>query len=338
MGDVSDFQTWCDMKAVRPRRFVLDAEQRRQRLEALWDLAQPCRICGRACMARRLDGQVGVCGVAHQVAVSWVGPHHGEEPPISGRRGSGTVFFLGCGLGCPYCQNYQISDSTAAEASAHESVEELAEQYLSLQERGCHNLNWVTPSHVVPMAVEALFLADERGFRLPVVYNSSAYDGLETLRLLDGIVDIYLPDFKYGPKARLAELRAPSNLVDVSRAALAEMYRQVGGLVLDESGVAVSGVLVRHLVLPGDMADSRGVLELLAGVMDEDLSLSLMSQYRPPRPGLRPPLDRGLAREEYESVLEAVEDISLRYGWMQELEAASIYFPDFSQANPFQSP
>ena len=322
----------------KPRRFFLDSKERARRLEALWDLTSPCRLCGRSCGARRREGQVGLCGLADQVAISWAGPHHGEEPPISGTQGSGTVFFFGCGLGCPYCQNYQISDPFVARAAATLSAEDLAEGYLSLQEQGCHNLNWVTPSHVVPMALEALFLADEQGFSLPLVYNSSAYDGLETLRLLDGIVDLYLPDFKYGPRARLDEIGAPRNVVEVSRAALSEMYRQVGGLVLDDEGLALGGILVRHLVLPGDLADSLGVLALLDEILGEDLSLSLMSQYRPPRPGLKSPLDRGLRPDEYEVVLEAAQELSLRHGWMQDLDASETYVPDFSLPRPFDGP
>ena len=188
------------------------------------------------------------------------------------------------------------------------------------------------------MALEALFLADERGFSLPLVYNSSAYDGLETLRLLDGIVDLYLPDFKYGPRARLKEIGAPGNVVEVSRAALVEMHRQTGGLVLDDQGLAVGGVLVRHLVLPDDLADSLGVLALLVDIMGDDLSLSLMSQYHPPRVGLRPPLHRGLSPEEYGVVLDVAKELSLRHGWMQALDASETYLPDFSRSSPFEGP
>ncbi len=320
----------------RPVRRALGRDARRDRLDALWALMSSCRLCGRVCGARRLKGRVGVCGLADRVAISWSGPHHGEEPPVSGTRGSGTVFFMGCGLGCPYCQNHQISSPEAAKAAPAISVRELADRYLELERRGCHNLNWVTPSHVVPMAVEALFLADEEGFSLPVVYNSSAYDGLETLRLLDGIVDLYLPDFKYGPRAPLEWLGAPRNVVEVSRAALAEMYRQVGGLVLDDQGLASSGILVRHLVLPGDLSDSLGVLADLRGIMGADLSLSLMSQYRPPRAGLPKPLDRGLTEAEYREVMWMAQSLELRYGWIQDLDAASVYVPDFSSSQPFE--
>jgi putative pyruvate formate lyase activating enzyme len=247
---------------------------------------------------------------------SW-GLHFGEEPPISGTRGSGTVFFSGCPLRCVFCQNYPISQL----ANGNEvSIEWLAVRMLDLQNRGAHNINFVTPTHYVPQIVEALAVAVSRGLSIPIVYNSSGYEDLETLRLLDGVVDVYLPDMKYGDDEQAARCSSAPGYVSVNRAAVAEMYRQVGDLFLDGEGIAVRGLIVRHLVLPGNIAGTRMVLEFVAS-LSPTVTIALMSQYFPAHeaPGI-PGLDRKLTREEYESVTELLDEYGLENGWTQPLE------------------
>ncbi|MCD6499539.1 MAG: radical SAM protein [Deltaproteobacteria bacterium] len=324
-------------KALRqtPLRRGLSKAVLRRRCDALWAMMSPCRLCPHDCAVDRMDGQRGICGLDDRCAVAWIGPHFGEEPPITGRRGAGTVFFAGCNLRCPFCQNIQISRPARIRPQWYRSVEELASEYLRLQEMGCHNIEWVTPTHVLPAAVEALILADEQGLVLPVVYNSGGYDSVEALEQLDGIVDLYLPDFKYGPAAQVQRLRAPADYWERASAALAEMARQVGPLQMDADGVAVTGVLVRHLVLPGDLADTPGVLRSVRAAMGEDLSLSLMAQYRPPRPGLSAPMDRVLDSAEYREALWQAQAIPLRQGYFQSLDSRDELVPDFDRSVPF---
>jgi putative pyruvate formate lyase activating enzyme len=245
--------------------------------EARQQLAS-CRLCPRACEARRLEGELGTCGIGRRAVVSSAFPHFGEEDCLRGRHGSGTVFFAGCGLRCSFCQNADIS---WLRAGAEHAAEDLAAVFLSLQERGCHNLNLVTPSHVVPQVLEALAIAVPAGLRLPIVYNSGGYDAVSTLRLLDGIVDVYMPDFKFW-RAETAEryARAP-DYPERARAALLEMQRQVGPLHFGSDGLARRGLLVRHLVMPGLTEESAAVFEFLARDLSPDTYVNVMGQYRP---------------------------------------------------------
>jgi putative pyruvate formate lyase activating enzyme len=230
--------------------------------------------------------------------VASYGPHFGEEPPLVGRAGSGTVFFSGCSLGCAFCQNYDISHRLAGEEA--DSVR-LAGVFLAIARMGCHNLNLVTPTHVTPQIVEALALASARGFSLPVVYNCSGYERLETLRELDGIVDIYMPDLKFLSAVSGAAYCGAPEYPAVARDALREMARQVGPLEVDARGVAVRGLLVRHLVMPGDASTTREVIDFLAEEIGPDTYLNLMEQYRPcGRAGDFPEISRGVSRKEWE--------------------------------------
>ncbi len=249
----------------------------------------------------------------------------------------GNVFFVGCSLRCPFCQNHQISRPKPTDSWPILSVSDLAHAYLKLQGLGCHFLGWVTPAQHLPAAVEALFLADEQGFHLPVVYNTSGYERVEVLRLLDGIVDVYLPDFKYGPGARFSLGRAPKDYVDVARAALQEMWRQVGDLVLDGRGLARRGVCVRHLVLPGEVADTAGVLRILRQDSGDSFSMSLLGQYLPVGRGLPAPLDRRLTPAEYREAVWLLEAARPTHGWIQDLDAAEVFVPDFTSEDPFDT-
>lgn len=276
-----------------------------------------CRLCPRGCEARRIEGRVGTCGIGREAVVSSAFPHHGEEDCLRGRRGSGTVFFAGCGLRCAFCQNADVSWLRSGEPL---EAGDLAAVFLRLQEAGCHNLNLVTPTHVVPQFLEALALAARDGLRLPVVYNSSGYDTVETLRLLDGVVDVYMPDFKFWrPETAERYARAP-DYPDRARAAVLEMHRQVGPLATGPDGLARRGVLVRHLVMPGLAEESAAIFEFLAREVSPDTYVNVMAQYRPQwRVGepdergraLLPEIDRAPRAWEVEAAREAARRAGL---------------------------
>ncbi len=308
-----------------------------RRSGALLKRLESCEVCPRHCRVKRLDDHRAVCRTGRYAEVASYCLHHGEEPCISGERGSGTVFFAHCNLECLFCQNVQISQEWK-EGRGVTSPRQLAEIYLDLERQGAHNLNWVSPSHVVPQAVEALALAAERGFRLPVVYNSNGYDDVETLRLLDGVVDIYMPDLKYADETAATELSQAVGYPSNAQAAIREMRRQVGPLRLDASGVAVRGLLVRHLVLPGGLSQTEAVLAFLAEALGKSAAVSLMAQYFPAaRASAHPRLGRALTKAEWEKALEALDASGIEEGYVQDPSASSHYTPDFEKpGHPFE--
>lgn len=316
---------------------LLDSGELERRVEGLLALLGECRACPRNCRSKRLEDRRGFCETGRQAEVASWCIHHGEEPCISGPRGSGTVFFAHCNLKCLFCQNYQISQEWHAGEGAV-TAERLAEIYLELQERGAHNLNWVSPSHVVPQAAEALLAAARRGFRLPVVYNSNGYDSCEVLRLLDGVVDIYMPDLKYGDDAVADELSRVLGYVPNAQAALAKMWRQVGRLQVDAEGVATRGLLVRHLVLPNGLSGTAEVLRFLAEELSPDVAVSLMAQYCPRYRAMgHPLLARKVGRGEYARAVEALEALGFTEGYVQAHAAAEHYLPNFLEdGHPFE--
>ncbi|MGE5190234.1 MAG: radical SAM protein [Gemmatimonadota bacterium] len=256
-----------------------------------------CDICPRLCRVDRRRGPLGACRTGAKARVASYGPHFGEESPLVGFNGSGTVFFSYCSLSCVFCQNYGISHLGEGEDVP---AEKLAAVFLSLAAMGCHNLNLVTPTHVTPQIVEALALAAARGFSLPVVYNCGGFERVETLRDLDGIVDIYMPDVKFLDPDAAARYCAAPDYPDAVRAAVREMSRQVGPLRVDRRGIAVRGLLVRHLVMPGGLSDSRRVIDFLADEIGEDVYLNLMDQYRPcGRAADFPEIDRRTTADEW---------------------------------------
>ena len=288
---------------------LLSSGELERRAAAAHDLLRRCRVCPRRCSVDRLDGELGVCLVGSRAFVTSYGPHFGEEPPLTGTRGSGTIFFGSCNLRCVFCQNYDISQ---LRHGRQVSADDLAGMMIDLQERGCHNINLVTPSHQVPQILEALLIAASRGLAIPLVYNTSAYDGLETLRLLDGIVDIYMPDAKYGDEDRALRYSKVERYPEVAKAAIAEMHRQVGDLLIDRHGVAVRGVLVRHLVLPGGIAGTAEVMRFLAQDISRDTYVNVMDQYRPCWKASRhPPLDRRVTDEEFEDAVRLAKRAGL---------------------------
>jgi putative pyruvate formate lyase activating enzyme len=288
--------------------------------KALSQSFNPCRLCPRACRVNRMSER-GFCGAGLTASVNLEQLHFGEEPPISGHRGSGTVFFSGCTLDCCYCQNHQISRSH--EGARQMGVWQLAEVFLQLQEKGAHNINLVSPTPYVVVILKALALARESGLHLPVVYNTSGYEQIDTLRALAGLIDIYLPDYKYPDPARAQELSGAADYPLAAQAALAEMLAQVGHLRLDDDGIAQSGIMVRHLVLPNNMSDSAKALADIVRICGNEVYISLMAQYTPLyKAGQTPGLERPLREEEYAAVVGAMEDLNLGNGFIQKLSSA----------------
>ena len=270
-----------------------------------------CDLCARYCYVdRRKTTKGAVCRTGERAIVHGYGPHHGEERPLRGWAGSGTIFFSWCNLRCVYCQNWDISQQGLGHAV---TPEELAGMMLELQSRHCHNINFVTPSHVVAQIIHATCIAAQRGLRLPLVYNTGGYDSPEALRLLDGIIDIYMPDMKYGDSAIARKYSKVRNYVDVNQAAIRMMHDQVGDLELDDDGIARRGLLVRHLVLPENLAGTDSVLEFLATQVSDRTYLNLMDQYFPCyRADQSPPLDRRITRSEFDDALGIAGRLGLR--------------------------
>ncbi len=273
-----------------------------ERARAAWALLERCEVCPRLCGATRLNGQTGDCRTADKARVSSVHPHYGEERPLVGRRGSGTIFFSWCNLHCQFCQNFELSAyGEGREVTSHQ----LASYMLELQAIGCHNINLVSPTHVVPQILSALVLAAQQGLSIPLVYNTGGYDRLETLALLDGVVDIYMPDMKYSHAESALKYSLVPNYPKVNRAAVKEMHRQVGDLILDDQDIAQRGLLVRHLVLPGGLAGTAEIVEFLAREISKNTYLNVMDQYRPSyRADQLPPLNRRITRQEYEEAVQ----------------------------------
>ena len=282
----------------------------------------PCRLCPRQCAADRESNQPGVCQALKDVKIAAHNLHGGEEPPLSGIRGSGAIFFSGCTLKCLFCQNYPLSQLFHGEFY---SISQLAAILLSLQKRGAHNINLVAPTPYLHHLLAALETASGQGLDIPLVYNTSGYERAEVIEQLGGIVDIYLPDFKYGPTEACRQLglrlSAVSDYFENAFAAISEMYRQTGPLSLDGQGVAVRGTIVRHLIIPGQTANSFAVLQAIAAGPFRDAHLSLMSQYFPAyhAPDF-PPFDRRLRPDEYQLVREEALKLGLENGWFQEMD------------------
>jgi len=312
-----------------------ELERRARALEAR--LAS-CDICPRECHVNRLEIEPGYCHSGHVPIVSTVCAHQGEEPAISGTRGSGTVFLGNCNMRCVYCQNYQISQSWRKQKTKVMSCHTLAEQMLYLQnELGCHNINFVSPSHFVPQLVRAVLEAVPLGLKVPLVYNTSGYDSMASIKELDGIISVYLPDLRYASDIWAKKLSGAPDYVKQARQAIKEMYRQVGDLVIDESGVAQKGLIVRHLILPNGLAGSEESLTWLARELSPSVTLSIMSQYKPMHKAMQvPQLSRTISVEEYDKVIRLLTDLGLENGWMQEMGAAEEYLPDFErEGHPF---
>ena len=290
---------------------LLESGEFTRRVEEALNKLADCALCPRECQVDRAAGKIAVCQCGRHARVSSYFPHFGEEDCLRGTRGSGTIFFTGCDLRCIFCQNFDISWQAEGEVAP---PERLAEMMLELQARGCHNINFVTPEHVVPQILEALLIAAKDGLRLPLVYNTGAYDSLESLRLMDGVVDIYMPDFKFwDPEMARRYVRA-ADYPETARNAIKEMYRQVGPLIFDEDGVASRGLLLRHLVMPGGICDTREIMGWIARELGADTYVNVMAQYRPAGKVSRtqfPEIDRCLTHEEFQCAIVSAREAGL---------------------------
>ncbi len=295
---------------------LLSSGELERRVQASKKFLAPCTVCPRNCGANRPGNQRGVCRAGRDVRIASYTLHHGEEPPVSGTRGSGTIFFAGCSLQCRFCQNYPISQLNNGNDY---TTDDLAGMMLELQSLGAHNINFVTPTHVVPHMLEAVLNAAHRGLRIPLVYNSSGYDSVAMLRLLDGVIDIYLPDIKYASDKTAFRYSLVRDYVGVNRKALAEMYRQAGNLVLDSDGIAMRGLIVRHLILPEDTAQTCESMAFIAERLSPEVHVSLMNQYFPANKahGFRE-LSRRITEDEYRYAMDCLEKNGLENGWIQE--------------------
>jgi putative pyruvate formate lyase activating enzyme len=317
---------------------LLSTGELAERADRLRALLERCTVCPHDCGNNRLRDERSRCHTGLRPVVSSATVHFGEEPLIGGTRGVGNIFFGNCNLRCVYCQNYQISQNHREERVHEVDSDQLASMMLDLQERGVHALGLVSPSHVVPQIVEALVKAAENGLCLPLIYNTNAYDSVSVLALLEGIVDIYLPDLKYANEADGVAYSKVKRYPVVARAAIAEMHRQVGSdLVIGDDGLVKRGLVIRHLVLPNDLAGSAESLRWVKDTLGSDTTLSVMAQYYPVHQALTTPLlDRKVRESEYDRVLRLLENLGLENGWQQEYDASDYYRPEFeNRAAPF---
>jgi putative pyruvate formate lyase activating enzyme len=277
----------------------------------LWELFRSCRCCARRCGADRVGGEAGYCGATARLKVYSSGPHYGEESPLVGRGGSGTIFFSNCNLLCCFCQNWEINHRGDGRTMNHR---ELADLMVGLQNRGCHNINFVSPTHVVPHIVKALRIAIARGLRMPLVYNTGGYDSLEVVQKLDGIVDIYLPDFKYQDGTPAAKYSSgAADYPEVAGAVIQEMHRQVGVLRVDGAGVALRGLMIRHLVMPGNIAGTDRFVRWVARELSPDTYVNIMAQYRPRhRARGHPEIARPITQREWNQAVAWAREAGLR--------------------------
>jgi putative pyruvate formate lyase activating enzyme len=315
----------------------------RRRVEALEDLLERCTVCPRDCLNNRLKNEIAACYSGRLPIVSSYTAHFGEEPPLVGTRGAGNIFFGNCNLRCVYCQNYQISQTHKEQIRNEVTHERLAEMMLELQGRGCHNINFVSPTHFAPQMARAILLAAGQGLRLPIVYNTNAYDSVEVLKLLDGIVDVYLPDLKYAEDEAGYLYSKVRGYRECSRAAIAEMHRQMGDeLIYDGDGLLRRGLLIRLLVLPNDVGGVRESLRWIHDELSPHVAVSLMAQYYPTNvAGTNPRytlLSRAIRETEWLRAVAALDEVGMEEGWMQEYDGAAFYYrPDFEdRETPFK--
>jgi putative pyruvate formate lyase activating enzyme len=274
------------------------------------EILKDCTLCPRNCKVDRTSGEKGFCRTGGKPFISSYGPHFGEEKPLVGRFGSGTIFMGNCNLGCIFCQNYSISHLGEG---TEMSIEKLAKIMLSLQEQGCHNINLVTPTHQVPMLLRTIQVASEKGLKLPIVYNCGGYESLDALRILEGIIDIYMPDFKYADPAMALQYSEAEDYPEIAKTALKEMHRQVGDLLIDKRGIALRGLLVRHLVLPEGIAGTADVVSFIAKEISTNTYINIMDQYHPCYKAFaHPPLDRRIAGREYTDAIKLAIEAGLK--------------------------
>jgi putative pyruvate formate lyase activating enzyme len=285
-------------------------------IEEAFKMLESCCICPRECKVNRLNDKKGFCRIGLKPKLCSFMPHHGEEPPISGTRGSGAIFFSGCNMSCLYCQNYEFSQ---LDEGREVEFEELATFMLQLQALGCHNINLVTPTHIIPQILKSLELAIPKGLKIPVVYNTGGYELPEMIKLLDGIVDIYLPDMRYADNEMAIKYSSAPKYPRFNQAALKEMHRQVGVAEIDEEGIIRKGIIIRHLVLPNNISGTDKIMRFIAEELSKDTYISLMSQYSPCyKADQFQEISRRITEQEYEVALAGMEKYGLYNGWTQD--------------------
>jgi putative pyruvate formate lyase activating enzyme len=293
-----------------PSYLNLGKKELKRRIEKLFKILESCEICPRKCHVNRLKGEKGYCQLGYLPMVSAYHPHFGEETPLVGRYGSGTIFMTSCNLSCVYCQNYEISQLRIGEEI---SFERLAEMMIELQNLGCHNINLVTPTPQVLAILKSLEIAIDKGLKIPLVYNTSSYDSLEVLKLLDGIIDIYLPDARYSDDKIALKYSNASNYFEIMKKAIKEMHRQVGDLVINEEGIAIRGLIIRHLVLPNGLAGSEKIFEFIAKEVSKNTFLNIMDQYWPAYKAHQyPELSRRITKEEFQEAINLAKKFGLK--------------------------
>ncbi len=327
------------MTVVPSYRSLWETGELHRRADRLRSILASCTLCPHDCGNNRLADELARCHSGFRPIVSSFAAHFGEEPLLTGERGVGNIFFGNCNLHCVYCQNHQISQNHREELRHEVSVERLAEIMLELQDRGCHEIGLVSPTHFVPQIVMALEHAVAGGLELPLIYNTNAYDSVGVLELLDGIIDIYLPDLKYAHEELGYQFSRVRNYPDVARRAIREMHRQVGGdLVLGDDGLVKRGLIIRHLVLPNDIAGSRESLAWVRQELGPSTTMSIMAQYYPVHTAAATPLlDRKIRESEYSRVLALLHSLGMENGWEQEFGSSEYYRPEFEdRAEPFK--
>ncbi len=311
-----------------------------KRSDAALEILKSCNACPHNCQENRTGGELGICASGYLPIVSSYTAHHGEEPVLSGRNGAGNIFFGNCNLKCIYCQNYEISQNWNVERHHEVSHERLSDIMIELQSRECHNIGLVSPTHFSATILKSIYLAAGKGLKLPIIYNTNGYDSVEMLRLYGGVIDIYLPDFKYGDSDYAKKYSNADNYFEHTKAAIKEMFFQVGDKLIFEEDVVVRGLIIRHLVLPNGIADTEKVFRFIAEELSPKVHISLMSQYYPTNKAYKEILiDRKLRQSEYEKAIELMDTYGLENGWIQKMESNDYYRPHFKEnrINPFRN-
>jgi len=309
-----------------------------ERVQKAEEILKACTSCPKKCLTDRTVNELGKCLSGYLPIVSSYTPHFGEEPVLSGSNGAGNIFFGNCNLRCVFCQNFEISQNWKNEKGHEISFEQLAEIMLELQNKHCHNIGLVSPTHFSAQILKSIYLAVEKGLRLPLIYNTNGYDSVEMLKLYKDVADIYLPDFKYGNSEYGKQLSYADNYFEYAKLAVKEMYEQVGDKLIYQGDVVVRGLIIRHLVLPNDLSESEKVFEFIAKELSPNIHISVMSQYFPANKAEKEILiNRTIRASEYERVLDLLDKYNLKNGWAQEFESERTYRPNFNKdrINPF---
>jgi len=319
---------------------LLQTGELKERAEKAYANLKACTSCPRDCKVNRIDNELGICASGHLPIVSSFTAHFGEEPVLSGTNGAGNIFFGNCNLKCIYCQNFEISQNPKDEKKNEVTHERLAEIMIELQNRNAHNIGLVSPTHFSAAILKSIYLAAQKGLKLPIIYNTNGYDSVEMLKLYNGVIDIYLPDFKYGNSEYAKKYSLVDNYFEKAKEVIKEMYKQVGDELVYDGDVVVRGLIIRHLILPNDLSDTEKVFKFIAEELSTNIHISLMSQYYPTNKAYKDILiDRALRNSEYEKALELLDKYGLHNGWIQELESRDNYKPYFNEDrdNPFRN-